>query len=386
MLGPRLAALAAALVAASAAAGAPRNVSFQRMKKMVVVDHRSFERPMPALTMLLPPDWKLEGDVTYPPGMPCGELLQLTFRAQSPDGKLSFELFPAHVWEWADDPSSRQFIEMGYQQGRQFGRAGCGLMPPMRAADFITRVLAPRLRPGARVLGVGPMPGADEPLQAQIRQTLAQAQQLGIRMALSGDTARAKLAYQASGAPVEEWLIAVATVRATPVPALVGGQLGQTLTYVEEVRLLFGMRAPAGQLEANEKLFTLIASTLRLDPEWEGRVTQVQLNIASMNQKGVADRARIQQQAADDIRRIQDETYQNRQRSQDRTALRIDQYIRGVETYRDPGTGERVELSNQYGRAWSNGAGEYVLSDSPGFSPSQHLNGSWTQLEQVPAQ
>jgi hypothetical protein len=105
-----------------------------------------------------------------------------------------------------------------------------------------------------------------------------------------------------------------------------------------------------------------------------------------MNQKGVADRARIQQQAADDIRRIQDETYQNRQRSQDRTALRIDQYIRGVETYRDPGTGERVELSNQYGRAWSNGAGEYVLSDSPGFSPSQHLNGSWTQLEQVPAQ
>ncbi len=385
MLGPRMAALAAVLVAAGAAAGAPRNASFQRMKKAVVVDRHSFERPMTALTMLLPPDWKLEGDVTYPPGMPCGELLQLTFRAQSPDGRLAFELFPAQVWEWADDPSSRQFIEMGYRQGRQFGRAGCGLMPPMRAADFVTRVLTPTLRPGARVLGVEPVPGADEPLQAQLRQTLAQARQLGVQMALSGDTARAKVAYQAGGAPVEEWLIAVATVRATPVPALVGGQLGQTLTYVEEVRLLFGMRAPAGQLEANEKLFTLIASTLRLEPEWEGRVAQVQLDIAATNQKGAADRIRIQQQAAEEIRAIQDETYRNRQRSQDRSAHRIGQYIRGVETYRDPGTGEQVELSNQYGRAWSNGAGEYVLSDSPGFNPNQQLNGSWTQLEQVQA-
>lgn len=384
MLGARLAALVAALVATGAAEGAPRNASFQRMKKVAVVDGSSFERPLPALTMFLPTDWKLEGSVTYPPGMPCGELLQLTFRAQSPDGKLALELLPAQLWEWADDPSSRQFIEMGYQQGRQFGRAGCGLMPPMRAADFLTRVLVPRLRPGARVLGVEPVPGADEPLQAQLRQAQAQAHQLGIQMALSGDTARAKVAYQAGGAPVEEWLVAVATVRATPVPALVGGQLGQTVTYAEEVRLLFGLRAPAGQLEASEKLFTFIMSTLRLEPEWEERVTQVQLNIAAINQKGAADRARIRQQAAEEIQQIRDETYQNRQRSQDRSAYRMSQYIRGVETYRDPGTGERVELSNQYGRAWSNGAGEYVLSDSPGFNPNQHLNGSWTQLEQVP--
>lgn len=231
--------------------------------------------------------------------------------------------------------------------------------------------MAPKVRPGARVLGAGPVPGADEPWQKQVRQAQAQAQQLGLKMRLTAEAARAKVAYQASGAPVEEWLSAVASVRAMPVPVFAGGRMGQTTSYTEEARMLFGMRAPAGQLEANEKLFTLIASTLRVEPEWQGRLAQVQQNIAAIAQKGEADRARIRRQSAEDTRRIQDEVYWNRQQAQDASNRQFDRYTRGVETYRDPGTGDRVELSNQYGHAWSNGAGEYILSDSPSFDPNQ---------------
>jgi hypothetical protein len=122
---------------------------------------------------------------------------------------------------------------------------------------------------------------------------------------------------------------------------------------------------------------------VRVDPEWQGRVTQAQANIQAMQVKGAADRSRIISKSAGDIRQIQDETYQRRQESQDRISQKWSQTIRGVETFRNPGTGETVELSNRYGNAWSNGKGEYLLTDSPSFDPNVVLKENWTQLTPV---
>jgi hypothetical protein len=353
------------------------------MKKVALIDRHGFEKPLPAISMLIPSDWKFESDVLYPKGMPCGELFKLSFRAQSPDGKLALELFPAYLWQWADDPNSRQMMQAGNQQGQQFGKAGCDLMQPMRAGDFVAKVMAPKLRPSARVLGVEPVPDANESLQRQAQQAQAQSQQVGLKVRISAESARAKVAYQLKGVPVEEWLSAVVTVRAQPMPVFSGGRMGQTTSYAGEARFLFAMRAPAGQLEANQKLFKLIVSSMRTEPDWQGRVARVQGNIAAVNQKGEADRQKIRQQSTEDIRRIRNETYQNRQHSQDVQNQRFSQYIRDVETFRDPNSGTSVELSNQYGHAWSNGAGEYILSDSPSFNPNAHVNGNWTQMQQV---
>ena len=251
---------------------------------------------------------------------------------------------------------------------------------------FVTKVMAAKVRPGARVLGVEPIPGMNESLQKQTQQAQAQAQQLGLKVRISAESARAKVAYDLMGAPVEEWLTTVATVHARPMPVFRGGRIGQTISYTEEARLLFAMRAPAGQLEANQKLFQLIVSTMSIEPEWQARVAQVQANIAAIQQKGESDRQKIRQQSAEDIRRIQNETYQHQQHAQEVQHQQFSQYIRDVETYRDPNSGDRVELSNQYGHAWSNGAGEYILSDSPNFNPNAHLNGNWTEMQHVQPQ
>ena len=359
---------------------------FHRMKKVSVVDRYGFEKPLPALSMLIPSDWRFESNLAYVKGMPCGELVQLSFRAESPDGKLAVELFPARVWQWVDDPGSRQMMQSANQQGQKFGQAGCELMQPMRAVDFLGKALAPKIRPGARVLGVEPIPDVNEALQRQVRQAQAQAQQLGLKVRISAESARAKVAYKRNGAPVEEWLGGVLTVHARPMPVFVGGRMGETMSYVEEARLLLATRAPAGRLEENEKLFQLILSTMRLEPDWQGRVAQVQANIAAVNQKGEADRQRIRQQTAEDIRRMQNESFQRRQRAEEVQQQQFSQVLRGVETYRDPASGERVELSNQYGHAWSNGAGEYILSESPNFNPNAHLKGNWTEMQHVPPQ
>jgi hypothetical protein len=61
----------------------------------------------------------------------------------------------------------------------------------------------------------------------------------------------------------------------------------------------------------------------------------------------------------------------------------FDQLIRGVQTFRDPRTGNTMELSNLYDHAWLNGSNEYVMSDDPNFNPNGNLNGDWNQLQVV---
>jgi hypothetical protein len=44
-----------------------------------------------------------------------------------------------------------------------------------------------------------------------------------------------------------------------------------------------------------------------------------------------------------------------------------------------------VELQPGFDNAWSNGVGEYVLSDQPGFDPNTvFTNQSWTRMERRP--
>jgi hypothetical protein len=56
--------------------------------------------------------------------------------------------------------------------------------------------------------------------------------------------------------------------------------------------------------------------------------------------------------------------------------LAADQNLRGVQTFRDPSTGQTMELSNQYDHAWLNGNDEYIMSDDPNFNPNAQLSGS----------
>jgi len=65
----------------------------------------------------------------------------------------------------------------------------------------------------------------------------------------------------------------------------------------------------------------------------------------------------------------------------DRSAERQIQALRGVETYIDPATRTRVDLTTGYQGAWTNGLGDYVLSDAPGFNPARELEGNWTALQ-----
>jgi len=62
-------------------------------------------------------------------------------------------------------------------------------------------------------------------------------------------------------------------------------------------------------------------------------------------------------------------------------AEQFGQTIRGVETSVDPRSNEPVELVGGYVGAWSNGKGEYILSDSPNFNPATALHEDWREMK-----
>ena len=204
-------------------------------------------------------------------------------------------------------------------------------------------------------------------------------------MRLRADQARARIQLASGRTSAEEWITAVVITRTTAMPSMnpATGQMVQTATHQSSAESLYGLRAPPGELPAHEKLFRAVLSTVRVDPVWQARVSQVQMNMAASNIQAARDRSRIIAQSAEDTRRTLREGYESRQKSEDRNAERWSDAMRGLQTYRNPSTGEDVKLDNSYAHAWASGNGEYVLSDAPGINPGQVLKGNWTELQPV---
>ncbi len=354
------------------AAGGSRP-NYYRLKQVKVIDQHGFERPIPAMRMLIPTDWKFEGAVRYLKGT-CG-LAETTFRASGPDGR-SIELFPDYNWQWSDDSFTVQSLQAG---------KGCDVMRPMKAADFLKRVVVPKARPSARLVAIEPIPKASQQMQQIARQEEAMSAKAGLRVSVRSDVARARLQLTLDGHAVEEWVTAVMLTRATPWGTydVATMRQGQALYYSSWARM-FELRAPQGQLDGSEKLFETIISTMQVDPVWQSRINGVQNNIAAAQIKGAADRSAIITKSNAEISKMIIQGHEQRSKSHDKAMENYSQATRGVESYRNPNNGETFELSNQYGHDWVNNNNEYILSDQEGFDPNVALkSGNWTALQRV---
>lgn len=371
---------------AGPAPAASSGANYYRMKKVAIKDERGFERPMNALTMLIPTDWQMQGGAQYATKIGCHpDIVQLAFRATSADGRQAIEMFPGKHWQWADDANTVNLLRQQLQQAARMGAAPCDVMPAMTAANYIRQQVIPRFRPNARVTGSDPLPEFSQQVQERVATLQQMAAAQGIRVRVTADVARLRIEYQAGGQNVEEWLTAVTYASGMPGPSfnMATGRMGQTMFYTCEASVLWGLRAPQGQLQGLEKFFLMTLSTAQLDPEWQARVTQTIANLQATDAKGAQQRSAIIAQSGRDTSNIINKGYAERGKMQDKAAAGFDQAIRGVQTYRNPSTGETVELSNQYGHAWANG-NEYVLSDSATFNPNVSLrSGNWTAMEPV---
>ena len=359
---------------------------FYRMKKVAVMDEHGFAQPIPAMSLLIPTDWQLQGGAQWGEFSGCTtSRVQTSFRSGSADGRLGVDLYPAYYWQWSDDPGTQRNMQTGNQQKAQVGGKPCDVMPPMSAADFLRRYAVPKLRPGKQIVAIEPWPEVLQEVQQTARETEASWARTATPMQVRTDVARARLQYSVNGQPVEEWIAVIINVngRVWPTYNVNGGQ-GKAMHYDCSAYSMFALRAPAGELTARQGFFRMIAKTIKVNPSWDAQVNGVASNIAKIQQKGVADRSAIVAKNSDDINKIIKEGYEGRQKVNDAAAANYSQSQRDVESFRNPATGETVELSNLYGYAWINDKGEYLLADHAGFDPNVVLKDStWTALQHV---
>ena len=147
--------------------------------------------------------------------------------------------------------------------------------------------------------------------------------------------------------------------------------------------MVMSYRAPKGKLDANDRLFKLIASTIRPEPDWQKMSNGVIATLYQKKQQELAKQAAIIAQFQQHVAQTINGVVANSEAGANHAVYGESQIIRGVQTFRDPSTGATFELSNQYDHAWLNGSNEYVMSDDPSFNPNGSLSGNWTSLEVV---
>ena len=365
----------AAQAAAAPAAAAPGvTAHYFRMKQVQIIDETQ-QQPKPAYDLMIPTTWQFKGAVNMgeAQGGCFADLFAVLGDAKSADNTIELQILPQYTWQWVTDPQTQRQLQQENQQGAKYGIKPCPVRAPVHAADFLRQDLIEKFRKGKPVISIEPFPELNQ--IARNRLGLPP-DGTGNPGGVHTEAARARLAFDDDkGNPVEEWVSAVIVVRAV--------QSGPGVAYDWHAMMVMVMHTPKGQLDANDKLFKLIAGTIHPEAEWLKYSSGVIATMYRKKQEEEAKRsaiiAQFQQHVADTINGV----VANSMRGANNAAFGADQLVRGVQTFRDPSPGTTFELSNQYDHAWLNGSNDYLMSDDPNFNPNGKVSGNWTSLQAV---
>jgi len=357
---------------------------YYRMKWAIVPDQSGFAQPVEAARILIPASWKFQGGVQWGPPTGCiPNLVHLSARASDQSGLYGLEIFSPYTWQWHDDPYNRQTIA---QQSQYMSPAvrPCEMRAPLRAVDFIRQLVVAQARRGAQVVSVESLPQAARARQIALNNMIAPYVRAGTIRGAQVDAGRVLITYQVNGQQVDEWITGMIETIATPAMSATAasqGSLAQVSSYQITGSSLFALRAPRGELAKFSRLYGSMVASYQPNVRWSMALQQVLASIGQTTINEAAKRAQIWNEVSRYTGEIITQQYQAQQAVQDRLANSYSQSVRGLETYVDPSSGARVELTGGYTQAWSNGRGEYILSDDPNFNPATQLHEQWTELQ-----
>jgi hypothetical protein len=328
---------------------------------------------VPAFDLMIPSTWTIQGGVRFG-GSPSGcfaDIYAINLLAKSADGSTSFAAGPDYSWQYADDPSVLKSLNDPTRRALGVGGKPCPVAKPMKGEDYIRQNILKLYPSGTTVVSVAPFPELNEIVRR--REGLPPGN--GNTGATRTEAVRVRLAYQKDGKDTEDWVAVCIVVNIYPA--------GSGSFYDSHATSLVSFSAPKGKLDANDKLFQVIVSSIQPEPQWVTYSAGVLTKLYQMQAQKVATInqmwAQFYMQAA---QTLNGETA-NAMRGADASSFHEDQNIRGVQTFRDPTTGKTQELSNLYDHAWQNGSNEYVMSNDPSFNPNEHMSGDWSQLQAV---
>ncbi len=313
-----------------------------------------------AATMLIPADWEAEGSIVWRmhPTMPAG----LACRVYNPKGLEMFEGFPVQTYSWGSMLAMTGFVEGSNYLGNEVRR------PVHDAFEYIEQYLILRTRPGIRytVVSKQELPALAEAVRAQ------NGNQGGFPVQVSAGKVR--IEYEQNGKAVEEDFYCSITLVSIPG--------GDSCLWIADQ--LGAMRAEKGHVDENAKILETMVRSGRINLEWYNKYSQLVEALTDYQNRQIANAgviSRIISRTSDEISEMRRQSYEATQASRDRINENYDQYIRGVDVYRNPDDGTRVELPSGYNHAWRGLNDEFIVTDNPNFNPNVELKGNWTQLE-----
>jgi hypothetical protein len=309
-----------------------------------------------AISFLIPSGWKAEGGIQWFRDFRI--LACLLMRITDPQTGAAVEFLPLQYFTWM----AQMVVPM--QPGTNY--LGNVLWPPITdIPQFIQSFyFSSTLR---HLQNARQVANEDLPRLAALA-----AQTSGAPNARSG---RVRYEYEAGGQSWEEDVYV--TLLYTPLP-------GMTIWSVGSAR---SFRAPKGRLDGYTPVMTTIVSTSRLSLDWFAGYSYTQKLFDERMRQGIRNAGIISQTIArnsEEIRQMFADSYRERNAAQDRMSQSFSEYIRGVETYRNPYEGSPIQLPSGYSSVWVNRSGEYVLSDQAGFNPNVGSNVEWRRVEKAP--
>jgi len=348
------------------------------MKQVQLID-QGLGEGKPAYDLMIPKDWQFKGwvNVGVAEGGCFGDWFSAAGDAKSADNSIELQILPKYTWQYIDDPAGQRQMQQKNAFDAKFKIKPCPVRAPVKAEEFLRRDLIEKYRKGKTVVSVESFPELDQLVRSRIGLPPTGGDVDGIHT----EAARARLSFDDDkGQPVEEWVTAEIIVRKIPM-----GPRGAA--YDWHAVNIMSFRTPKGQLDANDRLFKLMASTIRPEPEWQKWSNGVIASLYKKKREEAEKQQEIliefQNKVADAI----DGVVANQQRGSMQSANGMGQLIREVQTFRDPTTGATFELSNKYDNAWRDPNSQYyVMSEDANFNPNGKLDGNWTQLQVVPPQ
>ncbi|GJL95223.1 MAG: hypothetical protein DHS20C05_16280 [Hyphococcus sp.] len=329
-----------------------------RVKRVEIIDHNGFEKPMVATTLLIPAEWNGKGSIIWNAQNPCAPGNNVQFEATSPDGRSSINIVPSAKWHWNSTGTNDQM--------------GCTPVQITSTRQYIEKLVA-QARPGAQFVDYRQR----QDIEAQFQQYNSNSSMSGMHSQNWVEAGEALIAYTENGVEMRETVAAAVMfglMRTDAMYGMAGSEFGYGVALPS-----FAMRAPNGQLDF--KLAEMIRKSSRDNPEWSARMAKHNAKISQINAKGARDRAAITAKTNAEISQMQQDSWRRQNESSDRMQRESVEAIRGVETYNDPYNGGTVELDNTYDSAWQLNDGSYVLSNDPSFEPYKDLGVDATKLE-----
>ncbi len=252
---------------------------------------------------------------------------------------------------------------------------------------------------GWRIVDARPIPEATEPLLKSLEPTVRMLQNqasmnMGTRLTVDASVLSVELAYREDGKKWSEvHAFSQCAFRMTmPSPWNQLGYAGSDTWTNWSINGGLSFRAPKEGLDELAFIAMAVRSTLRPTQAWlqmqarhRAKIQQISHEMAMDNLRTAAKISRIQAQSSADIFEIQSKGYAERQAMRDEGHRRTINTINEVQEYQVPGAEYPVALPSYYERVFSNGNGEYLLTNDLSYEPGSDnsLSGDWTALKPV---